>query len=247
MFILKKLISHLLFPLPLVIELFITGLLWPKKGRKFLFAGVVLLYLFSFQPFSSLLLWPLESTYSPIREASINREVLWIVVLGGGAKQGETLTPEDRLSESSLRRLLEGIRLSRRLPKARLILSGGDFSGEIPEARVMRETALKYGLSPSRLVLEENSWDTHDEARLLKKTLGKDSFYLVTSACHMPRSIAMFKKMGTQPIASPTDFQGVRGTLRIMDFFPKADALNDTERAFHEYLGLLWGWVRGLL
>ncbi len=148
MFMLKKLISHLLFPLPLVIELFMVGLLWPKKGRKFLFAGVVLLYLFSFQPFSSLLLWPLERTYSPIREASINREVKWIVVLGGGSKEGKNLTPEDRLSESSLKRLLEGIRLSRQLPKARLILSGGDFSGDIPVARVMRETALKYGLIP---------------------------------------------------------------------------------------------------
>ena len=194
MFMLKKWISHLLFPLSLVIELFMVGLLWPKKGRKFLFAGVVLLYLFSFQPFSSLLLWPLERTYSPIQEASINREVKWIVVLGGGSKEDKNLTPEDRLSESSLKRLLEGIRLSRQLPQARLILSGGDFSGDIPVARVMREAALKYGLTPSRLVLEENSWDTHDEARLLKKTLGKDSFYLVTSACHMPGPWACLRR-----------------------------------------------------
>ena len=82
---------------------------------------------------------------------------------------------------------------------------------------------------------------------MLKKTLGKDSFYLVTSACHMPRSMAMFKKMGTRPIAAPADFQAVWGTQRGIDFFPKADALSDSERAFHEYLGLLWGWWRGLL
>ena len=71
MFMLKKWISHLFFPLSLIIELFMVGLLSPKKGRKFLFAGVVLLYLVSFQPFSSLLLWPLERTYSPIQEALI--------------------------------------------------------------------------------------------------------------------------------------------------------------------------------
>ena len=247
MFLIKKWISRLIFPLSLVIELFIVGLLWPNKRRKFLFAGVVLLYLFSFQPFSFLLLWPLERTYSPIREASLNREVKWVVVLGGGSKEGKNLTPEDRLNEASLKRLLEGIRLSRHLPKVRLILSGGDFNGDLPVARVMHEAALKYGLSPSRLVLEESSWDTHDEARLLKKTLGKDSFYLVTSASHMPRSMALFKKMGTRPISAPTDFQAVWGPIRGTDFFPKADALKYTERAFHEYLGLLWGWVRGYL
>ena len=59
--------------------------------------------------------------------------------------------------------------------------------------------------------------------------------------------MGMFKKMGTRPIAAPADFQVVWGPLRGIDFFPKADALKDTERAFHEYLGLLWGWVRGYL
>jgi uncharacterized SAM-binding protein YcdF (DUF218 family) len=247
MFILKKWISQLFFPLPLAIELLLIAFLWPRRGRKFLFAGLVLLYFFSFQPFSSLLLWPLERTYPPVQETSINREVKWIVVLGGASKEGKNLTPEDRLSEPSLKRLLEGIRLSRHLPEARLILSGGDFSGATPVAKVMHVAALKYGLTPSRLVLEENSWDTYDEARLLNKTLSKDFFYLVTSASHMPRSMAMFKKMGSRPIAAPADFQVVWGPLKGIDFFPKAAALSDSERAFHEYLGLLWGWWKGLL
>jgi len=35
--------------------------------------------------------------------------------------------------------------------------------------------------------------------------------------------------------------------LRLIDIFPKAEALKDTERAFYEYLGLLWGWAKGYL
>ena len=63
----------------------------------------------------------------------------------------------------------------------------------------------------------------------------------------MPRSMAMFKKAGTHPIAAPTDFQAVWEPLMVTDFFPQASALMNTERAFYEYLGLLWGWVRGYL
>jgi uncharacterized SAM-binding protein YcdF (DUF218 family) len=247
MFILKKWVSSLFFPLSLVIELLLVGLLWPKKGKKFLIAGIILLYLFSFYPFSFLILWPLERIYDPVQESSIQREINWVVVLDAGSKEGRHLTPENRLNDASLKRLLEAIWLCRHLPQARLILSGGRFEGGTPVARVMQEAALKYGLPPSRLVLEDSSRDTQDEVQLLKKTLGKDPFYLVTSASHMFRSMSMFKKVGTQPIPAPTDFRAVWEPLKVVDFFPQAIDLLDTERAFYEYFGLLWALVRGYL
>lgn len=247
MFILKKIFSRFFFPLSLIIELMVIGLLWPKKGKRFLLTGVVILYLFSFSPFAQLMLWPLERPYPTISESALQKKIKWVVVLGGGSRLNPSLTATDQLDDSSLRRLLEGIRLCRHLPKARLILSGGNNQGKTPVARIMREVALNFGLPPSRLILEESSWDTSDEARLLKKRLGQDPFYLVTSAGHMPRSMAMFKKVGTQPIAAPTDFQAVWEPLTATDFFPRASALMNTERAFYEYLGLLWGWVRGYL
>lgn len=247
MFILKKVVSRLFFPLSLIIELLIIGLLWPKKGKRFLLAGVILLYLFSFDPFADIMLWPLESPHTPVQEASMIRKIKWVVVLGGGSREKASLTPEDRLDDPSLKRLLEGLRLCRHLPTARLIVSGGNSRGKTPVARIMREVALQFGLPPSRLVLEESSWDTLDEARILKKQLGPDPFYLVTSAGHMTRSMALFRKEGTHPIAAPTDFQAVWDTLTITDFLPQANSLMKTERAFYEYLGLLWGWARGYL
>jgi uncharacterized SAM-binding protein YcdF (DUF218 family) len=247
MVLFKKIFSRFFFPLSLIIELMVIGLLRPQKGRKFLTAGVILLYLFSFSPFAQLLLWPLERPYPAFSESAIRKEIKWVVVLGGGSRTDPSLTPVDRLGDESLKRLLEGIRLCRHLPKARLILSGGNNQGKRPVARIMREVALTFGLPPSRLILEESSWDTSDEARLLKKQLGQDLFYLVTSAGHMPRSMAMFKKVGTHPIAAPTDFLAVWEPLTVTDFFPRASALMNTERAFYEYLGLLWGWAKGYI
>ncbi len=111
----------------------------------------------------------------------------------------------------------------------------------------MGEAASQFGIPPTRMILEESSWDTQDEARLLKNQLGAEPFYLVTSANHMPRSMALFKKVGTHPMAAPTDFQAQWEGLNPHFLFPQAAALVKTEEAFYEYLGLCWGWIRGYL
>ncbi|OGP67226.1 MAG: hypothetical protein A2170_17915 [Deltaproteobacteria bacterium RBG_13_53_10] len=244
MFILKKIIGRCFFPLSVVIGLLLVGVFLKKKSRTVLLTGVVLLYLFSFAPFSYLILRPLESPHAPISTSNLNKEVRWVVVLGGGSREGSTLTPEDRLSDASLKRLMEGIRLSRLLSESRLVLSGGDYRGTSPDAMIMHRIALDQGMLRERMILETISRDTGDQAQYLKDRLGQDSFYLVTSASHMTRAVRMFKRLGTHPIAAPTDFRTVDGSFQILDLFPQAGALANTERAFYEYLGLLWGWIR---
>jgi len=244
MFILKKLGSLFFFPLSLVIELLLLGI-FLKKRRKFILAGVAILYLFSFSPFGYFILRPLESQYVPISSSNLNKEVRWIVVLGGGSREDKALTLEDRLGDASLKRLLEGVRLSRLLPQSRLVLSGGDYQGIAPDAFIMHQVALDQGVPRDRIILEAASRDTADQAIFLRDRLGQAPFYLVTSAGHMTRAMRMFMRSGTQPIAAPTDFRALRAPFQITDFFPQAGILANTERAFHEYLGLFWGLIRG--
>jgi len=97
MFILKKLVSRVFFPLSLLIGLLLLGIFLKKRRTKFILAGVAILYLFSFSPFGYLILRPLESQYVPVSSSSLNKEVRWIVVLGGGSREDKTLSPEDRL------------------------------------------------------------------------------------------------------------------------------------------------------
>ena len=149
------------------------------------------------------------------------------------------------MGDASLKRLLEGVRLSRLLPQARLVLSGGDYQGISLDALIMQQVAIDQGVARDRIILETASWDTTDQARFLKDRLGQAPFYLVTSASHMPRAMRMFIRSGTQPIAAPTDFRAVWAPFQVTDFFPQAGALANTERAFYEYLGLCWGVVRG--
>jgi len=245
MFILKKIVSRFFFPLSLVIGLMILGVILKKRRKVFLISGIAMLYVFSIVPFYYLISRPLESQYAPISASNLNNKVRWVVVLSGGSRENIVLTPEDRLSDASLKRLMEGIRLSRLLPESRLVLSGGDYRGISPDAIIMRQIAFDQGIPQERIILETVSWDTIEQAKYLKDRLGQDYFYLVTSASHMTRAMLMFKRLETKPIAAPTDFRAVWGLFHILDLFPQAATLADTERVFYEYLGLSWGLIRG--
>jgi len=245
MFILKKLVSRLFFPLPLVVLLLLAGMVWKKRSKAMLLVAIAVLYLFSFNPFADMLMRPLERSYMPVSVNEVNKEVRWIVVLGGGSRAEDFLTPEDRLTDATLKRLLEGVRLIRLLPEAQLILSGGDYRGIASDALAMQQVAQAAGISQEKIILESASWDTADQARLLKNRLQDGSFYLVTSAVHMPRAVRMFVQVGTRPLPAPTDYRAVKSPINILTFFPSAGALAKTENAFYEYYGLAWGFVRG--
>jgi len=110
----------------------------------------------------------------------------------------------------------------------------------------MADLALLLGVNKENIILEDASKDTKDQAILIKGILGNDKFVLVTSASHMPRSMALFRKQGMDPIPAPTEhLVKERKNISPGMFFPGASNLRKVERAFHEYLGFLWGKMRG--
>ena len=113
-------------------------------------------------------------------------------------------------------------------------------------AKIMANVAMAMEVDKQNLILEPSSKDTKDQARLIKELVGKDSFVLVTSASHMPRSLALFEKQGMKPIPAPTGY-GVKqrqGQSPKM-FFPRAHTLLEAETAFYEYLSMAWAKIRG--
>jgi len=69
--------------------------------------------------------------------------------------------------------------------------------------------------------------------------VGKEPFFLITSAYHIPRSIETFQKVAMNPIPAPADFK-IEGDYNLLDFFPNAQNLKNTDSAFHEYFGILF-------
>ena len=72
------------------------------------------------------------------------------------------------------------------------------------------------GIAPDRLILEDQSLNTQDNAQMTAAMLGTGSgtTLLVTSAFHMPRSIGLFARTGLDVLAWPTDYRSSGQEIR---------------------------------
>jgi uncharacterized SAM-binding protein YcdF (DUF218 family) len=260
LFIAKKIVSQFLDPIFLGLVILVVGLfcLWATRkqrlGKIMVTLGTIFLLLLSLSFMSAILLTPLEGRYP----ALLHPETIawqggadaaspkWIVVLGGGQVSDPRIPVTSQISEPGLGRLVEGVRLYKAIPGSKLLLSGGGVEDRMPEAKVMGRIAVLLGVKPQDIMLEQDSRDTADQAAIIAKMVGAQKIILVTSAVHMPRAVALFKKQGLQPIPAPADFlvketQGFGPTK----YFPQAGPMRQVEAAWHEYLGLAWAWLRG--
>ena len=252
MFLLKKIVTPFFLPVSVCVEVLLLGLilLWftrlQKTGKVIVTIGFIILTGLSYGPVSEALLRPLEYKYPPLLNSDHLTEVKWVVVLGGGHVSNPKIPVTSRISSSALYRLVEGIRHYRQRPGRKLILTGGVIFDPVSHAEVLSEVAQAIGVNKQDIVLEQHSMDTKDEALYVKALVGKGRFILVTSAAHMPRSMALFRNQGMDPIPAPTGYIVKEGRgLGPGIFFPGAGELLDTERAVYEYLGMAWAKLRG--
>lgn len=260
MFLFKKILSGFLYPLSLCLGILLLGVILLWNGRrqrqaKFLITlAAVILILYSYPAFPDFLLRPLERWCPPLTDLTslqkLQRDpqtaIRWIVVLGGGHAPDPQLPAASQLGATSLARLVEGIRLYRALPGSKLLVSGGPVFTSRPEAETMEQVARSLGVPQQDIILEPDSSDTREQSLLLKPKLHGKRFILVTSASHMPRSLALFHKSGLNPIPAPAGHlvhqrrEAFPGRL-----FPGSGNLHKAHVAWHEYLGLAWARLRG--
>lgn len=264
MFWIRKVVSRLLFPLPLSVELILLGMVLlrftrrRRLGRNLMIAGVLVLLVCSSTLTSRLLLRPLEKRYAPCLDPVVALEsrsrngspegqtdppAAWIVVLGAGYYNAPRLPVPSRTSSKFLARFLEGVRLHRALPNASLFVSiaGTDATYRQKRAYLDALSAL-VGLSPASLELVTEARDTREEAACAVPVVGSSPFFLVTDPVHMPRAMQIFETLGLAPIASPVGYTSGEHPftdLGITSLFPSAGGLGGTQRAVYEYLGLL--------
>jgi len=116
------------------------------------------------------------------------------------------------------------------------------------EGDLVRQFWREAGIDQGQALYEEKSRNTHENAvfsKALVQPKPGERWLLVTSAAHMPRSIAVFRKAGFEVIAYPV---GYKSTGSIGHWYvPRSaqDALGNVESAVHEYLGLLAYYLTG--
>jgi uncharacterized SAM-binding protein YcdF (DUF218 family) len=233
----------LLLPLPIALMLGMVSVFLATRGRRraaffsAIAAGVVA-YASSIGLVADALLRPLENAYTNPSLAPLHA-VSFVVVLGSGYQPRDGVPLTGALADDGLARIVEGVRILRRLPTARMVLSGGAADGLSPSAVGYALLAQDLGVDSTRLDILDRPLDTHQEAQAVAALVGSRPFILVTSAYHMPRAMRLMALAGAHPIAAPTgqlcDMPPLKGWRK---FVPTSGGLRKTERAIHEYLGL---------
>lgn len=261
MFFLSKLLPLFIYPLGLSCLLMVLGLVWlwkhPKRARWAIASSLFVLYFSSNSAVSSKLVSTLEWRYLP-PEPMPTADA--IVVLGGATAPALSPRPWVEVSERG-DRILYGARLYNQGKAPKLILSGGRVTWRggsgASEAGDMAEIAKAMNVPTEDILLEETSLNTRQNAVNVQALMAEqniDALLLVTSALHMPRSVAIFEKLGIEVIPAPTDylvtqegFEGAEETIqaRLIGLFPDANALDRFTAAMKEYVGFLFYRLRG--
>lgn len=258
---LSKLLPLLIYPLGLTVLLLLAALvlMWrrPRWAAAAMVTAGIILGVSSNGAVASAMMRSLEWRYlpnQPLPEAGA------IVVLGGAIKPQQHPRPWIDVTEQG-DRVLHGAMLYQNQKAPLLILSGGRITWGIEqdrsEADDMAELALALGVPQTALVLEPTSLNTRQNAVNVKAILDQrqiQTLLLVTSALHMPRALAVFRRLGLTATPAPTDFHVTltpavdpqrtwQGTL--LSLIPNAENLYNFTRGLKEYVGLAVYWVRG--
>ena len=136
----------------------------------------------------------------------------------------------------------------------KIIFTGGSGSIEFAnsfEGVYVKKYLQSINIPDSALVIESKSKNTYENAIFTKKMMDslnmKGNYLLVTSAYHMPRSIAVFKKAGFTNL-TPYITNKVSGKRRFSFdhlFIPSVDALFSLNLLIHEWIGFVIYKLKG--
>jgi uncharacterized SAM-binding protein YcdF (DUF218 family) len=252
---LSKILPLLLDPFLLTLLLLAGIVLWPRLRKRAWIAALAAFLLLAVpgSPIvSDFLASSLEHQFPDHGIESLPPAQV-IVVLGGSIASPSGAHSSSRLVDSS-DRLLVALRLYH-AGKAPLILcSGGDVrlfgqAARPPEAQVMSDMLQEWDVPKDAILIEGGSENTRQNATMSYEKLaprGIRKILLVTSAMHMPRASAVFRKAGFEVIPAPADFR--TGWQRdVLGLLPNGESLGHSQQAVHEWLGLwiyhLRGWA----
>jgi uncharacterized SAM-binding protein YcdF (DUF218 family) len=173
------------------------------------------------------------------------REPDGIIILGGSIEPPLSVARQTVEIDGAAERVIDGLELARRFPQARVVYSGGSgqlIQGSAREAPIAGALFERFGIAPERIVLENESRTTDENARFTRELLAPkpgERWLLVTSASHMPRAIGVFRKAGFDVEAYPVDWR-TRGWIDVWKPFDRLSAgLARADTAVHEWYGLL--------
>ena len=255
MFIFGKLVWAVAQPGNLLLLCLLAGVLFflVSRGRRGkILVGVSLLgfLVLAVAPIGPAMLLALEERFP---RPQLPERVDGILVLGGAVDPALSLSYGETVFNGAVTRVLAGIALARRYPEAKLALIGGEggfVPVGLPESRATLSFVIAQGLAPERVMLEERSRSTHENAVYAKELIRPApdaNWILITSAFHMPRAVASFDAADWPVIPYAVDYK-IDPQTGLRPNFSLLDGLSASTLAGKEWAGLLGyrliGWTR---
>jgi uncharacterized SAM-binding protein YcdF (DUF218 family) len=253
-FFAAKTLSFIEQPLNLVaILLLVSVILWsrrPRLARRTAVAAILLFFAIGITAPPRLVLRALEEAHTP---TTVPLESLaGAIILGGSEDAGVKAVERGQvLFNGGAERLTTALRLLRQYPDYVVVHTG--LSGRVnhqgmTESEMARLFFTEQGADLSRVIFENRARNTYENGLLTRQLPGVDTnrrWLLVTSAMHMPRSMAVFEKLGWSVEPMPVDYQTGR-TIPLWNYSIARGAV-DWQRAIHEVLGFAAYWMTGRL
>lgn len=242
-FILSKILVYFLYPFTWLLGLFVTSFFVKNlKKKKWLFRIMLIIFLF----FSNSLIFDsvINLWESPAKSIDdIQSKYDYGVVLGGMITvdfKNDKIVPQ-----ISIDRLMQTTVLYKKGYIKKIFISGGSGSmiDSTSESIYLREYLIDIGIPSQDILYEANSRNTHENAVETYKELCTDSvqpkILLITSAFHMRRAKACFKKIGFKNIDTfpTTNFHGTFRHDFYYLFVPEVGIMSKWNFLIKEWVG----------
>jgi uncharacterized SAM-binding protein YcdF (DUF218 family) len=227
LFAIFKILSHTKFKPTLFSFLALLPLLW--------------LLICSMTYPSVLLIKHLEDKYPVVPLDSQEwRRTEAIVVLACNHFEDDGLPFVSRWPNCSLQRNLHAALMYREHPMP--IYLAGDILGssdKYSQARHNKNFFVKMGVKNTDIFIIPKGVDTETEVNALVSMLDGRNISLVTSASHLPRAVFYFEENNIPVLPIPVEHFSRKKVEPVIGL-PNAASLYRSERAIHEYLGLIY-------
>lgn len=224
----------------------------PVLKKRLLITGILLMVFFS-NPWITnkvLRMWEIR----PASATSIRQPYDVGIVLGGSMRYFDNES-QRVVYGSSVDRLLQAIALYHEGKINKILLTGGSGYIMYPEWReavYLAEVLYQCRIDSNDVILERTSRNTRENAvetaAILKNGKYGKSFLLITSATHMRRSLACFKKAGLSTEPFPVDpLSGVEMYTVDKLIKPDSENISNWDALLHEWLGMAMYKIAGYI
>ncbi len=245
-FILSKILSIFLSPLVWIYALLVWAFFSKSKvaSKRILISAMIVFYIFSngYLAEEALRLWEQNSAFYSEDEKRYDVGI----VLSGGLVDYDESTNKLVYGQSS-DKIMQALKMYKEGVINKILISGSSGSllgSEYNESVLARTFLLNMGINKNDILIEPISRNTHENAvetnKLLLDQFPDGDFLLFTSALHMRRANACFKKEGVNIDIYSTNNTIVRrkNSFEFM-FLPSALSIYQWDALIHEITGFI--------